>query len=112
MSRQVQEAPPINAVAIPTDVTALARITPAFRPHTEQAKNQIEEALRVSAEWALKHTQLVSDDAVRIAEASRRFLAANQAFKSAEISAAGRRLRAPSPRRNMAHAKTGAPNGQ
>ena len=66
MNRPVQEAPTIApTIPISGEVTALARLTPAFRPHTPQAKNQIEEALRVSAEWALKHTQLVSDDAVR-----------------------------------------------
>jgi type VI secretion system protein ImpC len=65
MSTQVQETQASTVLDIDTEVMQLATVTPAFRPQTEQARAQIEDALRVSAEWALKHTQLVSDDAIK-----------------------------------------------
>jgi type VI secretion system protein ImpC len=52
-------------VSIQAEVIDLARVTPAFRPQSDRARNDIEEALRVSAEWALQNTPLISDDAVK-----------------------------------------------
>jgi type VI secretion system protein ImpC len=50
---------------IRAEVVDLAQVAPAFRPQTERAKADIEAALRVSAQWALKNTALVSDDAIK-----------------------------------------------
>src|ERR1700753_606387 len=50
---------------IRAEVVDLAQVTPTFRPQTERAKADIEAALRVSAQWALKNTALVSDDAIK-----------------------------------------------
>jgi type VI secretion system protein ImpC len=62
---QVQNASGSSVLDLETEVMDLARVTPTFRPQSEHARNEIEDALRVSAEWALKHTQLVSDDAIK-----------------------------------------------
>ena len=48
-----------------TEVVDLAQVTPAFRPQSERAKSDIESALKISAQWALKNTTLISDDAVK-----------------------------------------------
>jgi type VI secretion system protein ImpC len=50
---------------INTEVVGLARVIPAFRPQTDHARSEIESALKVCAHWALKNTQLVSDDAIK-----------------------------------------------
>jgi len=50
---------------ISAEVVSLAQVTPAFRPQSDHARGEIEAALRVSAEWALKNTELVSDDAIK-----------------------------------------------
>jgi type VI secretion system protein ImpC len=65
MTTQLQEGAAVTEPSVPGEVLDLATVTPAFRPHTVQARTEIEEALRVSAQWALEHTQLISDDAVK-----------------------------------------------
>jgi len=62
-TRQPARALPEPSMA--DEVPCLAQVTPAFRPHTERARAEIEDALRVTAAWALEHTRLVSDDAVK-----------------------------------------------
>jgi type VI secretion system protein ImpC len=62
---ELKESPVSDVFDMPTDVVSLARVTPAFRPQSDHAKNEIEDALRTTAEWALEHTSLISDDAVK-----------------------------------------------
>ncbi|HEY2733857.1 MAG TPA: type VI secretion system contractile sheath large subunit, partial [Polyangiales bacterium] len=62
---ELKESPVSDVFEMPTEVVNLARVTPAFRPQSEHAKNEIEDALRTTAEWALEHTSLISDDAVK-----------------------------------------------
>jgi type VI secretion system protein ImpC len=59
----------LDDLSIKAEVMDLARVTPAFRPQSERARNDIEDALRVSAQWALENTRLVSDDAVKTLQA-------------------------------------------
>jgi type VI secretion system protein ImpC len=65
MTTQLQEGAAVAELSVPSEVLDLARVTPAFRPQSAQARTEIEDALRVSAQWALQHTQLISDDAVK-----------------------------------------------
>ena len=67
ITKTVTDQPLIEELS--AEVVSLAQVTPAFRPQSEHAKNEIEAALRVSATWALKNTQLVSDDAIANAQA-------------------------------------------
>ena len=53
-----------------TEVVDLAPVTSSFRPQSERAKGDIETALKISAQWALKNTQLISDDAVKTSYSS------------------------------------------
>jgi len=50
---------------VKAEVMDLAVVGTAFRPQSERAKNDIESALKISAQWALKNTNLVSDDAIK-----------------------------------------------
>jgi type VI secretion system protein ImpC len=65
MTTRLQEGAAVTELSVKSEVLDLARVTPAFRPHSAQARTEIEDALRVSAQWALEHTQLISDDAVK-----------------------------------------------
>ena len=50
---------------VKAEVMDLALVGTAFRPPSERAKGDIESALKISAQWALKNTNLVSDDAIK-----------------------------------------------